>query len=65
MRLENKQMKEKIAAILKPLTKSYVLSYIHNLNQLEKEIERVESCYLDQIIVLFEEVSNGISNKSN
>lgn len=46
--------REDIATILKPLTKNYVLSYIHNLNQLETEIKRVEDYYVNQIIALGE-----------
>ncbi len=55
--------REKIATILKPLTKSYVLSYIHNLNQLETEIKRVEGCYLDQILALIPDIEKAEREK--
>lgn len=55
----NGELREKIAFILKPLIKSYVLSYIHNLNQLGTAIKRVEGCYLDQIVALFPNIEEA------
>ncbi len=48
----NKEPIEKysVREVIKPLVRSYVLSYIQNLNRLNTEIKRVEDDYLSKIL---------------
>ena len=42
--------KYSVREVIKPLVRSYVLSYIQNLNRLNTEIKRVEDDYLSKIL---------------
>ena len=44
--------REKIEEVVTPLAKSYVLSYIHNLNQLEAELKKQTDYIVDEILAL-------------
>jgi len=47
------ELREKIAEIVTPPIKNYVLGYIHNLNQLEVELKRNVDFMVDQLLSLF------------